>query len=293
MRQGRGLAAALIALTITVTACGDRVAHSPTPAPVSAGGTCKLGPTNGLRAIEMGSRTYHLYVPAGIDGQVPLLVSLHGTGANGTIQAAITHWTDLADSNHFIAVFPDGLNTLWLWGVEKSYDVDFIFQVIADVRSSGCLDESRVFIDGWSEGSYMAQRMACANGDPNVSSLGVTIAGVHGYAGGNPGDATCPASRPTRVLLSQGLDDRLIDPQKIGYPAFAAWSRRYRCAAVGGTFSSPQRLSGCVAGADVAWWPIVGQGHLDWSCTADPLWHDRGVWDFFTSNRAPADTTCA
>jgi len=281
---------ALIAITI---ACGGRAERSPAPTPVAASGACRLSATQGLRAISLGSRTYHLYVPAGIDGQGPLLVSLHGTGANGTIQAAVTHWTEFADSNHFIAVFPDGLNTLWFWGAKKSYDVDFIYQVIADVRSSGCVDMSHVYVDGWSEGSYMAQRMACTNGDPAVASLGVTIAAIHGYAGGNPSDGACPASKPTRVLLSQGLDDHLIDPQKVGYPAFTAWGRRYRCDAASKPYSSPQHLTGCVASTKVAWWPIAGQGHLDWSCAADPLWHDRGVWDFFTKGLETEDTTCS
>ena len=283
---------AFIALTIVAPACGGRASQAPTPTPVAAGASCRPSGTSGLRTVTIASRTYHLYVPAGIDRQVPLLVSLHGTGANGTIQAAATRWTDVADADHFIAVFPDGLNTLWFWGVERSYAVDFIFQVIADVRATGCVDMSRVFIDGWSEGSYMAQRMACANGDPDVSSLGITIAAIHGYAGGNPGDPTCPASKPTRVLLFQGLDDRLIDPQKLGYPAFTAWARRYRCASAPSELKTPHHLTGCVAGADVAWWPIAAQGHLDWSCTADPTWHDRGVWDFFTAKRAPESTTC-
>lgn len=276
----------MLALAALPLACAGRAGNSAAPGP-SANTACALSPTDGLRTVSLGSRTYHLYVPRRIGSEVPLLVSLHGTGANGTIQAAATHWTGLADSENFIAAFPDGLNTLWLWGVEKSYDVDFVYQVIADIRTSGCVDPNRVYIDGWSEGSYMAQRMACS-----AAQLGVRIAAIHGYAGGNPGDATCRPTQATRVLLSQGLDDRLIDPQKVGYPAFVAWTRRYSCAQPAGSFDAPQHPGRCVGGADAAWWPIAGQGHLDWSCAADPLWHDRGVWSFFTLSEVPSDTSC-
>ena len=56
--------------------------------------------------------------------------------------------------------------------------------------------------------------------------------------------------------------------------------------------ATPQQLNGCVAGAEVVWWPIAGQGHLAWSCGANPLWHDQGIWSFFTHDAAPSDTSC-
>lgn len=286
----------LVAIAIAAPGCGRGGASNQSTSPSTAAGTCTLAATNGLRKMSIGSRTYHLYVPRGVNGKVPLLVSLHGTGANGTIHATITHWTEFADSQAFVAAFPDGLDTLWFWGAETSYDVDFVFSVIADIRATGCVDTSRIFVDGWSEGAFMAQRMACANGDPSVKTQGIVIAAVHGYAGGNPGDPTCgPRGHPTtpaHVLLSQGLDDSLIDPQKVGYPAFAAWVRRDACLKSTQPVSKPQHASGCLPGSDVAWWPIAGQGHLVWSCSADLLWHDRGVWSFFTNGVAPTDTSC-
>jgi hypothetical protein len=32
--------------------------------------------------------------------------------------------------------------------------------------------------------------------------------------------------------------------------------------------------------------------NLTWSCSADELWHDRGVWAFLTTRSAPAAATC-
>lgn len=138
-------------------------------------------------------RTYWLYVPTGIGraSSVPLLVSLHGFGANGAIQNAATGWSAFdnaraAAGSPFMLVLPDGLRSLWFWGAERSYDVRFVFAVIARIRASGCVNPQQIYVDGWSEGAFMAQRMACANGDPAVDVQGIRLAGVASYAGGYP-----------------------------------------------------------------------------------------------------------
>lgn len=292
----------MIVAVVVLAAC--RGGQSDVTASPAAGTVCS--PTNGLKKVNITapgpggartSRTYELYVPkhTGDAKKMPLLVSLHGTGASGAIQAAVTHWTTFSDSlatsgGSFVAAFPDGVSSLWLWGAQRSYDVDFVFDVIQDVQAAGCVDASSIYVDGWSEGSYMAQRMACSGGEH-----GIVFAGVHGYAGGNPdvSGGSCDHSAPTRILLSEGLDDTLIDPQRVGFPALVAWAARYSCASPSKPFNVPQEPAGCAAGSAVAWWPIAGQGHLAWSCAADPTWHDRGVWSYFTQHMAPAETTCS
>jgi polyhydroxybutyrate depolymerase len=279
---------------------------------VSSSSGCTLRPTGSLTRVTVAgpgpggstTRTYELYVPEGIGTQsrVPLLVSLHGLGASGTIQNAITHWsafdnTQAAAGTPFILVLPDGLGTLWFWGAEGSYDVRFIFDVIARLEATGCVDPSQVYLDGWSEGAYMAQRMACAAGDPAVDPAGVVLAGVAAYAGGNPAlPGPCgPHGHPVQavpILMSQGLADRLVDPARLGYPGFAAWAPRYGCQAPSDSFQTPQQLQGCRGSTAVDWWPIEGFGHVVWSCPADPTWHNRGIWAFLTRRIAPTDTTC-
>ncbi|MBO0684826.1 MAG: hypothetical protein J2P45_16865 [Candidatus Dormibacteraeota bacterium] len=142
---------------------------------------CSLGPTGALktRTLQAGggdpvqSRSYQLYVPLGVSARsrLPLLVSLHGLGANGSIQNAATSWSSFDDEeaaggSGFLLALPNGYKDLWYWGAEDSYDVRFLFQMIAQLQDSGCIDPTRIYVDGWSEGAYMAQRMACASGDP-------------------------------------------------------------------------------------------------------------------------------
>ncbi|TMC02059.1 MAG: hypothetical protein E6J41_31145 [Chloroflexi bacterium] len=281
------------------------------PSPQPAGAGCSLSPSGGLarRSITERStaRTYELHAPNGLaaGSRVPLLVSLHGLGAGAAIQDAATGWSSFADRQAaagapFVLALPDGLATLWYWGAEDSGDVRFVFDVIADVEASGCVDPARIYVDGWSEGAFMAQRMACASGDPAVDPRGAVIAAVHGYAGGDPGIALPRSCQPQKrkapapaILLSQGLDDTLVDPRKLGFPALAAWGTRYACRPAAAPYSRAQELGGCSAGGPVAWWPIDGFGHLEWSCPADPTWHNRGVWQFLTKRTAPTATTCS
>jgi len=288
---------------------GAPSAVSTATTPAAAG--CGLSPTGGLEKVTLSApgpgdkttrRTYELYVPkltATKRGGVPLLVSLHGTGASGAVQAGLTQWTDMSDtlvtSNQaYISVFPDGAATLWFWGADQSYDVEFLFDVIAAVVASRCVDTSRIYVDGWSEGGFMAQRMACADGDPAVDTHGIVLAGVHSYAGGDPAVAggRCDSPVATLVLLSQGLDDTIIDPQKVGFAAYQAWGRRFGCSSAPAPVAAAQSASGCAPATAVSWWPIAGQGHLTWSCRSDPQWQDRGVWAFFTQAAPPRTTRC-
>lgn len=297
-----------------LAACGGSAApRSPSPAPASpAAGSapaspaitsrCTLAPTGGLAAVTIAApgplgtvvRTYELHVPrgAGATGPVPLLVSLHGLGANGTVQNSLTGWSAFADEqaqagSPFIVALPDALSSLWVWGIE-SYDVAFILDVIANLRASGCVDDSAIYVDGWSAGAYMAQRMACT-----AATQGATIAAVHSYAGGDPAlPGPCRPSRTVPVLLSNGLDDDVVNARLLGFPAFGAWGRRYSCSAPAAPYTAPQQLGGCSAGAAVAWWPIAGFGHLTWSCPADRFWHDRGIWDFLRHRAAPTESVC-
>jgi poly(3-hydroxybutyrate) depolymerase len=295
------------AIVIVLIGCNGE-ARKTNPTPVAAGGGCTLTATNGLKTVTVAApgpggpqsrRTYELYVPAIVDrsSRLPLVVSLHGTGATGAVQASLTHWTSFSESlaqsgGSFIVAFPDGAATLWLWGTETSYDVKFIFDVVKSLEDTGCVQPSAVYVDGWSEGAYMAQRMACASPD----AAGIAFAAIHGYAGGNPQVAgtACDHPAPTHILLSQGLDDRIIDPQKVGFAGFTAWIPRYRCYGTpDGPFTEEQRLSDCIPNALVVWWPIEHQGHLEWSCTSDATWHTRGIWRFFRSNEIPAGSTCS
>jgi polyhydroxybutyrate depolymerase len=191
----RGLVGALLTI-VAVTAL---------PAAASA---CTLAPTGGTVSKSLGSRSYLVNVPSGLTAtQVPLLVSLHGFGANGTQQETFTGWTGFAAAKGFIVAYPQGQGSAYsgAWDPysQTSGDVAFLRDVVRDISASYCVDERRVHVDGWSNGGVMSQRVACAAAD--------VFASATSYGGGTPtaaGFATpCAPSRPISVGLITGQFD--------------------------------------------------------------------------------------
>src|SRR5262245_32527249 len=119
------------------------------------------------------SRTYRLCMPASATKgkPIPLVIVLHGAGANGKITEALTGFTPVADRNGFAVVYPDGLNGLWrFWETARAQatpkdgqadDIGFIDAIITQLKREGIADGQRVYVTGISNGAYMAHRLAC------------------------------------------------------------------------------------------------------------------------------------
>lgn len=170
---------------------------------------CTLSPTGGTVTRTIGTRTYELHVGSGLTGtQVPLLLSLHGAGSNGRQDETFTGWSAFADAHGFAVAYPNAGSSagggVWDPYSAGSPDVTFARQVVADVSARWCIDPKRVYVDGWSNGAVMSQRVACDAAD--------TFAAATSYAGGSPTTgaalaAPCRPSRPIAVGLLAGQAD--------------------------------------------------------------------------------------
>jgi polyhydroxybutyrate depolymerase len=62
-------------------------------------------------------RTFIIYIPSSYDKtvQLPLVIALHGRGANGASMIILTHkgFNKMADNDGFIMVYPDGIELNW------------------------------------------------------------------------------------------------------------------------------------------------------------------------------------
>jgi poly(3-hydroxybutyrate) depolymerase len=104
------------------------------------------------------TRTYWLYVPLGYNGSkpVPLVVMLHGAGGNGHEADSMSGWSILAESEGFIAVFPDGgVWNIYDWNGIGRDDAGFLMAVINKVKADYLIDESRIYMTGHSMGAGM------------------------------------------------------------------------------------------------------------------------------------------
>lgn len=161
------------------------------------------------------TRTYIVHVPRGYDPNkiYPLVVVLHGGFGSGANVENQTSLSLLADTNGFIAVYPDGVanskgTRTWNAGaccgnssVENIDDVGFIKQLITSLESTYNINAKRIFATGMSNGAMLANRLAC-----EASELFTAVAPVSGTVQ----VPWCSPKRPVPILMVHGTDDGIV-----------------------------------------------------------------------------------
>jgi polyhydroxybutyrate depolymerase len=126
-------------------------------------------------------------------------------------------------------------------------DVAFFDATLAWLDERGCVDRSRVFVLGYSNGAALAYVLACQRHD---AVAGVAIAA--GRLGCQP-----PAATP--IVMSHGIGDRTIGYEQ-AIESSKAWATANRCAA-----PPPAGVRGCVQGRSCGAAPVTlcthGGGH--------------------------------
>lgn len=131
-------------------------------------------------------RTYYVYVPESYDGSqaVPLVIGLHGAGGSAVEMAYFTNLDDIADVNGFLLVYPNAIDARWDYldvpleeGDTVVDDVGFIGALIDKMTEDYRIDESRVYVFGFSNGGLMSVRLRCALADrlAAVAAIGATM----------------------------------------------------------------------------------------------------------------------
>ena len=117
--------------------------------------------------------TWYEYIPPqlrGTDEKVPLLFNFHGGGCVPLYAAEQSGWHDVADRENFIVVYPEAsaANTWNVWNdKELPYsDKDFFLALIKHMKDVHPIDETRIYVSGFSMGGMMSNAMACSL--PNV-----------------------------------------------------------------------------------------------------------------------------
>lgn len=161
------------------------------------------------------TRRYRTYVPPGLNANspVPLVIALHG-GLGTSSQFETNSGLDgFADSNKFIAVYPDGIGNLsdgsgyqtWNGGyccgpaaANAVDDVTFIKMVVAELRRTMPINTNRIYAMGHSNGGILSYRLACELSDV-IAAIGVQ-AGSNIVSG-------CSPRLPVSVFHLHGTSD--------------------------------------------------------------------------------------
>lgn len=249
-------------------------------------------PAEGYRGTP---RSYLTYVPASYDADqpTPLVIALHGRPGNGGGYAFITDFNAVAEEEGFIVVYPDGMSREWnyigdLWNIPgyslaERDDISFLVTLIDDLSIDLNIDRSRVYLNGFSNGGFMTQRMAC-----EVPDVFAAFAAIGSLFQPEFHDNGCDESLPTPILLMHGTDDisipwsgltmvngsQVIQTSLSAQETAAYWVVHNNCDTTAfevtelpeggespGTSVIRYDFYECPDGAPVAFWVIVGGGH--------------------------------
>jgi polyhydroxybutyrate depolymerase len=252
-----------------------------------------LSASSGRALAQAADDGYELLVPPSYDPAVPmpLVILLHGYGANGAIQEAYMHFAPLASEYGFLYLHPDGAvdpggNRFWN-ATDACCDFyhsnidhsSILQQLIDDTKASFNVDPRRVWIVGHSNGGFMSYRMACDHAD--------TVAAIASLAGATFDDPTvCTPLEPVHVLQIHGTNDTTIlynggSIFGVPYPGAVEsvehWATYDGCTLVQDNSAPPIDLDigiagdettvtkytdACLSGGSGELWTIVGGGHV-------------------------------
>ncbi|MGH9080347.1 MAG: alpha/beta hydrolase family esterase [Acidimicrobiales bacterium] len=260
-----------------------------TPSPTTPSPTAPSPTTPGSSTPGRGSG------PGGDSSPVarPLVLDFHGLVEGATIHAATSRFGDLAQKDGFVAAFPEGTGSPVQWDTSTpgsaNADLAYVTAVLDQLEQTRCIDTSRVYASGFSDGAFMVSQLACT-----MSGRFAAIAAVSGLQLPKP----CPTVRRVPILTFHGTADPILyfngglgsatlnrvlglspsggsttttttRPAKLngpGYPATVqAWSVKDGCspASTDSRVASQviRRSYHCPAGTDVVFYIILGGGH--------------------------------
>ena len=235
--------------------------------------------------------------PEFVDGETPLIVSLHGFGGNAAYHSLYLPLHERVTTDGFALLLPNGQpdgDGVRFWnptdeccegGKTGENDVAYLNELVASARE--VRDFGPVYLFGYSNGGFMAYHMAC-KGLPGLRAV-ASLAGTS-YVD----DSSCDGAPAVSVLHVHGTADSVIlfegdrseaDPKGGVEAAFyagaeemvARWSRRAGCewpeapqphatldldAFVPGLETQAFRVqSGCAPGIAIELWAGAGSGH--------------------------------
>lgn len=259
------------------------------PSATDAGQTLLKKLTSG--GIE---REYRLHLSArpAADAPQPLVLAFHGRGGRGAIVEAASGLLPLSDSEGFFLVSPEGTGSPRGWSAGASMptwptdDVAFVSDLLDRIEADHCVDTTRIYAVGHSNGGFLVSRLGCALGQRFAAI--VTVAGLS-----TPKE---PCRGAVAVLAFHGTADDVVPfnggPVRLVYryggvrAALTAWSKLNGCS--GGPAVKPlskrtlfEDQQGCRRPVSLI---LTNGGGHDWPAAAD-VKAGEAIWAFLKQQR--------
>jgi polyhydroxybutyrate depolymerase len=244
--------------------------------------------TQERRTVEVdgAERWYLLTVPSDPASPAPLVLDFHGLSEGAELHARTSGYDVVAEREGFVVAYPHGSGSLASWTVDPTganADARFVDVLVARLGDDLCLDTSRVYATGLSNGALLSSSLGCSR-----ASTFAAIAPVAGAAFPEQCDPAGAVPMITfhgtadPILLFNGgvgqvlpelLSGKPITPTTLppadldgaGYPAAAAaWAEANGCGEPADEQVSDaivHRVWDCPDGADTEMWIVLGGGH--------------------------------
>jgi polyhydroxybutyrate depolymerase len=175
---GFPLPGSVVVALVALSGLAGAVAHaSPDVAPRPSLGCKDASVETGrrlLRRLDVGGieRSYILDVPERIRAAVPvpLILDFHGFGHSAAGVWKVSRFGELAARDGFIMAYPDGLvvdlrgyvGSGWeIFAAGGNRDLAFVTALLDHLERTYCIDRSRVFATGFSNGAWFSTLLAC------------------------------------------------------------------------------------------------------------------------------------
>ena len=244
----------------------------------SAGCGSTTAPKSGNFMLSVGgeNRSYILKVPDDYKADNPyrLMFSFHwlsGTAQNVASDNYYGLWSLSAGSTIFVA--PQGKDNQW--GDSGGEDIAFTKALATDLKSKLCIDNGRVFAEGFSMGGSMSYAVACAMGD--------VFRAVAAHSGGPMSGCLRGHDKPVAYFMTHGTNDTVCRYPGFGVPQIEDFAEVNGCMQTAmptpsGSAHPCVNFPGCMPGYPARACIFVG-GH-EWNPSGN--WVSGESWKFFS-----------
>ncbi len=255
------------------------------------------------------ARRYLLIRPTVAIEGAPVLILLHASGVKPEVMANLTRAGRLAAQYGTWVYLPEGELGAWNENPKALFggadDVAFIRRLIDTSIVGSKLDNKRIFIAGYSNSGFMAERAACelSSRIAGVATVSASLREVYANS--------CRPVHPMPVIQFHGTGDLIVPYRGNASLESAAdgstfWATRAACPASGiidsklpdvaedGTTVSLRRHTGCLPGSEVRLYTVNGGGHtwpgsgyglatIELGRTTQDIDATIEIWKFFTA----------
>ena len=185
---------------------------------------CLQLPAQSWETITVGSgiRKTYTYIPVNVEKSPALVISLHGLNQDPEYQQKQTQWNAMADKEGFIVTYPLGNNKMW--DTSGTGDVKFVETVIKEMINQHHVDRNRIYLSGFSMGSWLGYHC--------LETLGDKIAAFGPVSGVDIGKQP-KANRKVPIMHIHGTGDDVFkytgDPSHMagGYPSIEEYVKKW------------------------------------------------------------------